>query len=77
MHEIDQGWIDQFQTDVNFLFIKEPKSIMASTNILSSIAIYKMFLKQQISILEWFLKEEVILKAKVMMPENSSLPSQE
>ncbi len=36
-----------------------------------------MFLEQQISILEWFLKDHETLKTEVMAAKNAALPSQE
>ncbi len=36
-----------------------------------------MFIEDQISILEWFLKDHVTLKTGVMTAKNVALPSQE
>ncbi len=56
---------------------------MVSTEILSSTTVFnidtnkKILFEQQISILEWFLKDHVTMDARVMAAENSALPSQE
>ncbi len=51
--------------------------LQTSTTVFNSNNDKQMFLEQQISILEWFLKDHVTLKTGEMATENSVLPSQE
>ncbi len=51
--------------------------LQTSTTVFNSNNDKQMFLEQQISILEWFLKDHVTLKTREMATENSVLPSQE
>ncbi len=70
---IQQGCIKLFKSDSKDIYVR--KDLNQKNAVFNKTKLLKLFLlSTNSSILEWFLKDHVTLKTRVMNAENSALP---